>query len=193
MHIADGIVPVGVCAGAYAVSLAGVYWCGKDASSREISRMGLLAAAAFTASFVQFPVAGASVHLGLYGLLGVLLRRRAFPAVFAALLLQTLMLSHGGLLSLGLNALNMGSGALAGWAIWSVDAAPASLRAFLAGLVGSLLPAAMMAAEFSLSGYGKGFFVITGVYAIVATIEGTATAAIVGYLRRAKPEAFATA
>lgn len=193
MHIADGIVPVGYCAGAYAVSTFGAYWLGKDASSREISRMGLLAAAAFTASFIQFPVAGVSVHLGLYGLLGVLLRRRAFPAVFAALMLQTLILSHGGLLTLGLNALNMGSGALAGWAIWSAESVPAPLRAFAAGLAGSLLPAALMASEFYLSGYGKGFFVIAGVYSVVAAIEGLATVAIVGYFLRAKPEAFAAA
>ena len=193
MHIADGVVPVEYCLLGYAASVGGLYWFGRDASSREISRMGLLAAATFTASFVQFPVAGASIHLGLFGLLGVLLRGRAFPAVFAALLLQTLLLSHGGLLSLGLNGLNMGGGALAGWAVWSLQAAPAPARAFAAGFVGSLLPASLMATEFWLSGYGKGFFVITGVYALVAAIEGVATAAIVGYLRRAKPEVFATA
>lgn len=190
MHIADGIVPVEYCLAGYALSMAGVYALGRKATPREISRMGLLAAAAFTASFVQFPVAGASIHLGLYGLLGVLLRARAFPVVFATLLLQALLLQHGGLISLGLNAVNMGSGALIGWALWSAPGLPASLRAFAAGFVGALLPAVLMAAEFALSGYGKGFFVVTGVYALVAAVEGAATVAIVGFLRRSKPEVF---
>ena len=60
-------------------------------------------------------MAGASVHLGLWGLLGVVLGRRAFPAVFAALAFQALFLGHGGVLALGVNVVNMALGALCGW------------------------------------------------------------------------------
>lgn len=150
--------------------------------------MGLLAAAAFVASIVHFPLAGTTVHLGFFGLLGVLLGRRSFPVVFAALLFQAMLFQHGGLLSLGVNVLNMGAGALMGAAIWRFSHIPEQARAFAAGFTGALAPALLMAAEFSLTGYGKGFFFIAGIYSIVALAEGAATAAIVGFFRRMKPE-----
>ncbi len=188
MHIADGILPVGACAGAYAVSLAGVYASSRKVGTAEMSRMGLLAAAAFTASLIHFPLAGTSVHLGLFGLLGIVLRSRAFPVVFAALLFQSLLFQHGGLLSLGVNSLNMGVGAVCGWLIWSIGSLPDGVRGFAAGFLGVWIPALLMATEFALSGYGRGFFFIAGIYAVAAALEGALTAAIVGFLRRAKPE-----
>ncbi len=188
MHIADGILPVGACAGALAVSLAGVYASSRKVDPAEMSRMGLLAAAAFTASLIHFPLAGTSIHLGLFGLLGIVLRKRAFPVVFAALLFQSLLFQHGGLLSLGVNALNMGVGTLCGWMIWTTGRFTEEVRGFAAGFFGVLIPALLMATEFALAGYGRGFFFIAGIYTVAAAAEGALTAAIVGFFRRAKPE-----
>lgn len=188
MHIADGILPSELCLAAYGVSLGGVYLLGRKTSPDEASRMGLMAAAAFVASLVHFPVAGSSVHLGLFGLLGALLGRRAFPVVFVALLFQALLLQHGGLLALGVNTLNMGTGALLGWAVWSWRSLPEEGRGFLAGFVGCLAPAVLMAAEFSLAGYGRGFYAIALLYSAVALVEGAATAGMIAMFRRLKPE-----
>jgi cobalt/nickel transport system permease protein len=188
MHIADGILPASACIAAQAVSWAGVYVFGRKIEPQEVSKMGLLASAAFVSSLVHLPVGGASVHLGLFGLLGVLLGRRAFPVVFAALLFQCLLFQHGGLLSLGVNALNMGAGAFAGWAVWRLEALPESARAFGAGFLGALLPAVLMAAEFAAAGYGRGFFFIAGIYAGVAAVEGMVTMAAVAFFRRTRPE-----
>jgi len=188
MHIADGVLPVGVCAGAFAVSLASVYASSRKVEPSEMSRMGLLAAVAFTASLIHFPLAGTSIHLGLFGLLGIVLRKRAFPVVFAALLFQSLLFQHGGLLSLGVNALNMGVGAMCGWMVWSLVRFSEEVRGFLAGFLGVLVPALLMATEFALTGYGRGFFFIAGIYSVAAAAEGALTAAIVRFFRRAKPE-----
>lgn len=155
--------------------------------------MGMLAAAAFVASLVHFPVAGVSIHFGLYGLLGVLLGKRAFPVIFFALLLQSLLLQHGGIVSLGVNTLNMGAGALAAFAVWSVPAMSQRARAFAAGFVGSLLPAVLMATEFFLVDYGKGFFAIAALYAVVAIAEGVLTLVLVDCFQRLKPEVLAPA
>ena len=193
MHIADGIIPIEYCVGAYALSLGGVAFWGRRPAPEEVARMGVLAAAAFIGSLVQFPVAGVSVHLGLFGLLGLLLGTRAFPVVFAALLLQALLFQHGGLVSLGLNSLNMGAGALAAAAVWRTPGASEGVRAFAAGFVGAMAPALLMATEFSLAGYGRGFFFIAGVYAAVAAAEGVATTTMVSFFRRMKPEILATA
>jgi cobalt/nickel transport system permease protein len=188
MHIADGILPASACIAAHVVAWTGVVVTSRNLEPREVSRMGLLASAAFVSSLVHMPIAGASVHLGLFGLLGVLLGKRAFPVVFAALLFQALLFQHGGLLSLGVNALNMGAGALAGWMIWRMPNLSESTRAFGAGFFGTLLPAALMAVEFAAAGYGRGFYWIAGLYSVVAAAEGLVTMAAVVFFRRTRPE-----
>ena len=150
--------------------------------------MGLAAAAAFVVSTVQFPIAGLPAHLGLYGLLGIILGRRAFAVLYVCLLFQSLLLQHGGLLSLGVNSLNMGIGACTGWWLWRLLPAPPGLRASAAGLLGALLPAVLLAWEFELADYGRGFYLIASLYSAVAAVEAAVTLLAVSFLRRAKPE-----
>ena len=143
MHIADGIIPNAWCGAAHAAAWAGVYGFGRKVEPSEIVRMGLLASAMFAVSLVHFPIGGTSVHLGLYGLAGILLGTRAIPVIFAALLFQTLLFQHGGLLSLGLNAVNMGAGALTAAILWRLPVLkPATVpKAFLCGFAGIAIPA----------------------------------------------------
>lgn len=188
MHVADGILPAGLCVAAHVVSYGGLYLSGRNLRAEDAARMGLLAAVSFMVSTIQFPLAGVSMHLGLYGLLGILLGLRAFPVLFASLLFQSLLFQHGGLLSLGINAVNMGCGALAGLAIWRVGAVPEIPRAAAAGFFSTLLPAFLLAAEFEFAAYGRGFYVIASAYAAVALVEAAVTAAMVVFLRKAKPE-----
>ena len=150
--------------------------------------MGLASAAAFVVSTIQFPVAGLPAHLGLYGLIGILLGKRAFPVVYVCLLFQSLLLQHGGLLSLGVNSLNMGLGTFAGWWLWRLLPGQRGLRALAAGLVGALLPAFLLAVEFELADYGRGFYVVASLYAVVAAIEAAVTVLAVSFLGRAKPD-----
>ncbi|MBK9170895.1 MAG: energy-coupling factor ABC transporter permease [Bryobacterales bacterium] len=191
MHVADGIVSVPLSLAAHGVSLGGVYWLGRGIDPAEVTRMGLLASASFVVSLIHFPLAGTSVHLGLFGLLGILLGKRAFPVLYATLLAQTLLFQHGGLLSLGLNVFNMGTGALLGALIWRAKTIPETPRAAIAGFVATLVPALLMAAEFELSGYGKGFYYIAGLYTVVAAAEGAVTASIVAFFRRVSPRILA--
>jgi len=104
MHIADGILPVAWCGAAHGVSWGALYWLGRKIETEEGVRLGVLASATFVVSLIHFPLGGTSVHLGLYGLAGILAGRRAFPVIFAALLFQTVLFQHGGLLSLGISA-----------------------------------------------------------------------------------------
>jgi cobalt/nickel transport system permease protein len=189
MHIADGIIPVSVCFAADAVALGGAYLFGRKLEAEEVPKMGLTAAAVFTVSLLNFPLGGASIHLGLFGFAGILLGARAFPVIFATLLFQSLVFQHGGLISLGLNTVNMGAGALAGWLIWkTLPRIPEVIPAFVAGFAGIFLPALMMASEFSLAGYGKGIFYIMTIYLPVAVIEGVLTVFIIEFFRKSRPE-----
>ncbi len=188
MHIADGILPVELAAAADALAVGGVYLAGRKTEPEEIPRMGIMAATLFTVSLIHFPLAGTSIHLGLFGLAGILLGVRAFPAVFITMLFQSLIFQHGGLISVGINSINMGAGALAGYLIWKSGVLPASVRAFIAGFTGIALPALMMAAEFQLAGYGKGILYLMLIYLPAAAIEGALTSIAIGFISKAKPE-----
>jgi cobalt/nickel transport system permease protein len=111
--------------------------------------------------------------------------------IFAALLFQTLLFQHGGLLSLGLNALNMGAGALLAAAIWRAPWSQDLPKAFVCGLAGILLPASLLAIEFASVGYGRGSYFIIGLYSVAGALEGALTAAAVMFLKRVKPVVFA--
>lgn len=190
MHIADGIIPTAWCGAAHAVSWSAVYLLGRRLETDEVVRLGMLASATFAISLVHFPLGGTSVHLGLYGLTGILVGRRAFPVIFAALLLQTILFQHGGLLSLGLNALNMGTGALLAAAVWRTQFGPDSVRAFICGFLGVLAPALLIAVEFALAGYGKGFLFMSVLYLGAAVLEGVLTLVAVTFLRQTRPQLF---
>lgn len=187
MHIADGILPTVWCGAAQAVSWAGVYWLGRRVETEEIVRLGLLASVNFVVSLIHFPLGGTSVHIGLYGLTGILAGRRAFPVIFAALLFQTILFQHGGLLTLGVNALNMGIGALLAAELWRSRLTPEPVRAFLCGFIGVMTPAVLAAGEFFLAGYGKGFAFIATLYIVAAALEGVLTTLIVSFIRSARP------
>jgi cobalt/nickel transport system permease protein len=187
MHIADGIIPTEWCVAAQGISWASTYWLGRRLETDEVVRLGMLASATFAISLIHFPLGGTSVHLGLYGLTGILAGRRSFPVIFAALLFQTVLFQHGGLLSLGLNAINMGAGALLASLLWRTWLGSEGLRAFLCGFLGVLVPALLIAVEFALAGYGKGFLFMAALYLGAAALEGAITVAAVSFLRASRP------
>jgi cobalt/nickel transport system permease protein len=188
MHISDGIISAPVCIAAHAASAGLIYFTGKGADAEEIPRMGMTGAALFVASLIQFPIAGTSVHPGLFGLTGIMLGKRAFPVVYTALLFQAVMFQHGGLLSLGLNALNMGAGAYAAWLVWRTSPVPEYVRAATAGFIGIMVPALMMTLEFKITGYGSAIALLLLIYVITGAIEGGITLVAVKFFKKVKPE-----
>ena len=188
MHIADGIIATELCVAADVAAVGALYAFSRKTEAAAVPRMGFTGAALFVASLLHIPIAGTSVHLALVGLAGVILGLRAFPVLLVVLLLQSLIFQHGGLISIGLNTLNMGAGAAVAWIVWKRQALPVSLRAVLAGVVGTLVPAFLMALEFQLSGYGRGFFYIMYIYSALAALEGLLTMTVVEFFRRVQPD-----
>lgn len=193
MHVADGILPVGLCVAADVAAVGAVYWYGRSVRSEEVARMGLMASTLFTASLVHIPVAGTSVHFSLLGLAGILLGTRAFPVIFATLLMQSMLFQHGGLLSVGVNSWNMGLGALTAAGLWRVLPLGRPAKSVVCTLAATMTGALLMAAEFQWVGYGKGLFWIAGIYSVVAGLEAALTAVVVDVIYRVKPEALETA
>ncbi len=188
MHISDGILDTGIVMAANVVSVGVIYLTGRNVKPEEIPKIGMTGAALFVASLIHFPMAGTSLHLGLFGIAGIILGKRAFPAIFTAILFQALIFQHGGLVTVGINSLNMGAGAYAAWLIWRTEALPEYLRSALAGFVGIIIPALLMSLEFQLSGYGRGIFYLFSIYIFAALIEGAVSFSAVRFFRKVKPE-----
>ncbi len=213
MHIPD-ILPAQVCVGGYAIA-GGVTWyvlkqIHKTADPQEqVPKAALLAAAFFVGSSINIPVPPVSVHLVLNGLLGALLGWYAWPAILIGLLLQALLIGHGGLTTIGVNAVMMGVPALmAGYIFqlrhrfdkllsptWSVG-----IFGFLAGSLGLGLAALIFFGIVILT-VPAGLDFTTERTAVTALmlahiplffIEGTFTTLLCLFLLRVKPELLET-
>lgn len=147
MHIPDGILPLPITLGGYALAASVTWACLCRINQREdpredIPKAALLTAAFFLASLIHIPLPPASVHLVLNGLLGILLGPFAFPAIVIGLFFQAVMFGHGGVTTLGVNAVILGVPALAAAAVFRMHTrghgpSPGKVTAFgfLAGVV----------------------------------------------------------
>lgn len=118
VHISDSVLTVEWWAGGFVLAalLAALgAWRLRD---EEVPRVALLTAAFFIASSLHIRVGPGSVHLLLGGLLGVVLGPRACLAIPIGLLLQYLLLQHGGFYTLGINSCVMALPALGAWLLF---------------------------------------------------------------------------
>jgi cobalt/nickel transport system permease protein len=208
MHISDGLLPAKVCIVGYAIT-GGVTWYSlrqvnrRSSMTEEIPKASLLTAAFFAASAIRFPVPPASVHFVFNGALGVVLGNYAFLAVLVGLFFQALVFGHGGLTTLGINAVIMGIPALLASSIFRLRRWIAPERAwstngfaFLAGAFGiglsallfygliiTTIPAEVDAALEQQVTYGLLLSHIP-----LMLLEGTFTTLLVSFLGRMKPE-----
>lgn len=209
MHIPDGIVPIAVAAGGYAVT-AGVTWYAlkkinqMDDPRASIPKASLLAAAFFVASWVHIPVPPTSVHLVLNGLLGAVLGWYAFPAILIGLLFQAVFFQHGGLTTLGLNATIMGIPALLSFAVFQLrfrmgashNKNVTAIFGFLAGATGIALGIAAfytimittIPADINVVQEQAAITALTLAHIPLMIIEGIFTAMLAVFLLRVKPE-----
>ncbi len=210
MHIPDGILPAQVCIGGYAVA-GGVTWYAlrhiqrTSIPAENIPKAALLAAAFFVGSSINIPIPPASVHLVLNGLLGTLLGWYAWPAILIGLFLQALLLGHGGLTTLGVDAVMMGVPALIAHGIFNLRHAlgqrlsetwSVGLFAFLAGTVGLALAASIffslviltIPAELEATTEQAALTALLIAHVPLAFIEGSFTLLLALFLRRVKPE-----
>ena len=210
MHIPDGFLPAQICIGGYALS-GGITWYTlrqiykTSDPHEEIPKAALLAATFFVGSAISVPIPPGSVHLVLNGLLGALLGWYAWPAILIGLLLQALLLNHGGLTTLGINAIIMGVPALLASQIfqlrhplgqsfkpgWSVG-----VFSFLAGAVGFGLAALIffgltvftIPAALDQATEQKALITLMAAYVPLMFAEGGFTLLTALFLLRVKPE-----
>ncbi|HOE96736.1 MAG TPA: energy-coupling factor ABC transporter permease [Candidatus Sumerlaeota bacterium] len=195
MHLTDHVIPLDrpagavICLAAAGLTVVGLALGARRLDPREIPRLGLLTAWVFVASSISIPLGGLSVHLGLYGLAGFLLRGRIMLCVFTALLLQLVLLQHGGVSTLGVNTLILSFGGFAGWALAAAPVGSLPLRAGLAGALGIFLPALLLVGLLRAVGYPALVGSLLAAYGGLALVEACLTAMIVQGLSRIHPGA----
>ena len=207
MHIPDGILPVPVTAAGYATAAAVTWYSVRKINQqenprRDIPKASLLTAAFFVVSWIHIPVPPASVHLVLNGLLGAMLGYFAFPAILIGLFFQAVMFGHGGLTTLGVNAMIMGLPSLLARYIFRLRKfgnreSPRKTGAFgfLSGAVAIGVSVAMFVvillanfpADFDVGIERAAIYALALAHVPVIAIEGAITALLAVFLQRVRP------
>lgn len=206
MHISEGVLSGQVLAAGAGLTACGLALGLRKLEESRIPEVAVLTSAFFVATLVRVPAGPASIHLTLNGLMGLALGWAAFPAIFVALTLQALLFQFGGFTSLGVNTLVMAAPAvIVHYALRPLilsGSAPnkgqgssrtaIALGGFLAGTMGILLAASLMA--LALFATGEQFREIGGVILVTnlmaALIEGVVTAFMASFIMRVRPEIF---
>ena len=207
MHIPDGFLPPNVCLTGYAIT-GGVSWYCLNQIKRDrcsqanIPKASLLTAAFFVASLIHIPIPPTSVHLLLTGLMGAVLGFYAFPAILIGLFFQAVMFQHGGMSTLGVNALILGTPAIAAHYLFRQrERLPKSplitkILSFAAGAGAILLSASMFAIllithispDLDANAERTTILLSLSGYAIQAAIEGVFSVMLISFLEQVKPE-----
>lgn len=108
MHISDGVLHPAVAAAGYILAGGLSLWGIRKIRDEDYPRVGIMTAAFFVASLINMKVGPTSVHLVLSSVVGVALGAMCFPAIAIGLLLQALLLQHGGITTVGVNTLVLG-------------------------------------------------------------------------------------
>lgn len=194
MHISDGVLPVKIVVGAgvAAVGLGAVLLARLNAD--KIPRVALCASFFFVASLVHVPIGPTSAHLLLIGLVGIGMGTAAFLPILFGLVLQALLFQHGGITTVGVNALTMGLPAYAAYGLFRTTGrldfkGNAFAFAFLAGAVAVILAGLLTAGFLVLADQA---FIATAwavllAHLPVAVVEGIVTGFAVVFLSKVRP------
>ena len=208
MHIPDGILPAAAIAGGYVVTGALTWYSVRKVNQlenpqAEIPKVALLTAAFFVGSIIHIPVPPTSVHLLLSGLMGALLGWFAVPAIVIGLVLQAIMFGHGGITTIGVNALVFGIPALLAHFLFQMIKGDGSSRwrlisaGSLAGGIGvgvtvliffGLLIGFMPADLIDPAAERRAITTLVLAHLPLLLVEGAMTGMLIGYLAKVKPE-----
>ena len=213
MHMADALISPAVGGTLWVVSGGLIAFCARKVKQtlrdNLVPMMGVLGAFIFAAQMINFsiPGTGSSGHLGGGLILAVLLGPyAAFLVIASVLTVQAFFFADGGLLALGCNILNLGffPAFVAYPLIYKAivedqyGASRAWVGAIIAAVVGLQLGAFSVVLETKASGiselpFGTFVLMMLPIHLAIGVVEGLATAAVVSFVARARPEALQTA
>ena len=210
MHMSDALVSPAVAATTGAVSLlllgTAIRRVGREPRHAEatLPLMGVMGAFVFAAQLINFsiPGTGSSGHLVGGILLATLLGPWAGLLTLASVLfIQCLLFADGGFLALGCNLFNMA--VLSCLVAWPLVYRPIAARgdsprrifiaALLSGIAAAGLGAVAVTVETEASGitalpWGRFLLFMLPIHLVIGLGEGLATAAVLDFVRRYRPE-----
>lgn len=197
-HIPDGLLSLPVLAGGWVATGGLAAWSLRRLREETIPTTAVMAAVFFSVSLVAVPVGPSSVHLLLAGLMGLMIGPLTVPAVMVGLALQALMFGFGGLLSLGVNTLNIAlPGVVAGLLLGPLVGRAAPARAAVLAALGAALAVlatgggVALALALSSPDYLPSARVLLLTYMPLMAAEALITGFAVHFLKRVRPEALA--
>jgi cobalt/nickel transport system permease protein len=208
MHMADALVSPVVGGTMWVATGAALAYSAKrmrsEMDDRKVPLMGVLGAFIFAAQMVNFtiPGTGSSGHLGGGLILAALLGPWAAFLVMASVLsVQALFFADGGLLALGCNIFNLGAfPAFVAYPLLFkpiVGSRPTSGRlaagSMASAVVGLQLGAFAVVLETVFSGlselpFGPFLLLMQPIHLGIGIVEGLATAAVIAFVWKARPE-----
>lgn len=209
MHMADALLSPAVGGVMYAASAGAIAWSVRKINQEQLGEkklplMAVSGAFVFAAQMINFsiPGTGSSGHIGggilLAGLLG---GSPALLTLAAVLVVQCLFFADGGLLALGANILNMG--VIPCMLVWPFLYRPilrkgvTTTRLWIAAVLSSVLSlqlgAFCVVLETLLSGvtelpFGTFVALMQPIHLAIGLVEGVATAGILTYVYKTRPE-----
>ncbi|BAQ65647.1 cobalt transporter CbiM [Geminocystis sp. NIES-3709] len=208
MHIPDGILPPAISISGYAIT-GGITWFSLRQISKQpdyqeqIPKASLLTAAFFVSSLIHIPIPPFSIHLVLNGIMGLVLGYFAFPAILIGLFFQAVFFQHGGLSTLGINAIIMGIPSLVAYSLWSLRKLSlfnnpitqniltffvGSIAVFLSALIFVFITLNTISSDFNIDTEKTAILTSLIGYSIQGIIEGILTVMLVNFLEKVKPE-----
>ncbi|MCA1765478.1 MAG: energy-coupling factor ABC transporter permease [Desulfobulbaceae bacterium] len=209
--MADALLSPAVGGTMWAATAATTFYCarkiGRRLDERKIPLMGVMGAFIFAAQMINFaiPGTGSSGHLGGGLLLAVLLGpHAAFLTLASVLVVQALFFADGGLLALGANVFNLGfapcfiaypllykplTGRQPGpgrLLFGTTAAAVIGLQLGSLGVVAQTVTSGMISLSFT-----NFLLLMQTIHLPIGLIEGLATAGVVSFLIRVRPEIIA--
>lgn len=211
MHMADALVSPVVGGTIWVASSVMIARCSSrlkaSGNDRIVPLMGVLGAFVFAAQMINFtiPLTGSSGHLGGGLLLAVLLGpSAAFLTIASVLVVQALFFADGGLLALGCNIFNLGffpafiaypliykplAGRMPGRGRLTVAAVVAAVVALQLGAF-SVVVQTVLSGVAALP-FSSFLLFMQPIHLAIGVVEGLVTAAVLLFVRRARPELLA--
>lgn len=212
MHMADALLSPAVGGTMWAATAVTVAYCSRrlrhEADDRRVPLMGVLGAFLFATQMINFsiPGTGSSGHLGGGLLLAILLGpHAAFLVMASVLIVQALFFADGGLLALGCNIFNLGFfPAFIGYPVYRRVAgeAPGTARATVAAVLAAVLSLQLGAFAVVLETVASGISALPfdtflsfmlPIHLAIGVVEGVVTAAVISFVRAARPGMLPTA
>ncbi len=194
MHISEGVLSgqILLIGGGFAV--AGTAIGLKKMDFDNLARVGILSSAFLVASLIHIPIGPASVHLILNGIIGLLLGWAAVPAIFVALILQTVLFQFGGITVLGVNTVIMALPSIVTYYLFRNiiigNSKFSKVASFAGGFLSVFLSSILlgMALVYTEENFLEVSFLIISTNFPVMIIEGIVTVFCISFIKKVQPE-----